>query len=342
MFIRVGKSCKIILCTFILCILFGNLNGVTDVKANEKINLSAWLPYWDLDASSQELKQVNKHLNNLIFFGAYFNKDNKLFIPDKLLQQKELLENDQVQYDKYISFVNDKEFADGSVQSKDLDVLRELFSTDEAMQKHIDEIIQIALGGNFDGIEIDYEKIWKDEAVSKRFLNFSYKLYLEALKHNLKVRIVLEPGMPFASTELFKGPEYVVMLYNLYGLHSGPGPKANKAFIEKTLARMAAATDKKAVAFSMGGCVWSENGTKKFISEIEANAIAARMKVKPKRDRDSKCLTYSYKDEDGNHEVWFADIKTLNYWISLAQQAGVNEISIWRLGGNIKMNKVKR
>ena len=30
------------------------------------------------------------------------------------------------------------------------------------------------------------------------------------------------------------GPEYMVMLYNLYGLHSGPGPKADGPFIEKT------------------------------------------------------------------------------------------------------------
>ena len=55
----------------------------------------------------------------------------------------------------------------------------------------------------------------------------------------LKLRVPLAPGTSFSTTHFIAGPEYVVMLYNLYGTHTLlPGPKADRAFVQKILANM--------------------------------------------------------------------------------------------------------
>jgi len=90
-------------------------------------------------------------------------------------------------------------------------------------------------------------------ASAQEFIN---KLYRRAQGCGLKLRVVLEPRALVSTTDFPPGSEYVIMLYNLYGLHSGPGPKANKDFIETTLERMNLLPADKTVAFATGGCMW--------------------------------------------------------------------------------------
>jgi spore germination protein YaaH len=209
------------------------------------------------------------------------------------------------------------------------------------MMNHIDDIIAHTLQGGYDGIEIDYERIWKDEKIGQSFLKFADKLYGKALKNNLKLRLVLEPSTPLSSIEFAKGPEYVVMLYNLYGLHSAPGPKANKEFIQKTVTRMTALPSGKSVALSTGGCVWGDNGEKRFLTETEAKTLVATYGLATKRDEESQCVVFTYKEKDVSYQVWYADVQTLNYWIAIAKEHGVNNVSLWRFGGNVGINQIK-
>ena len=208
------------------------------------------------------------------------------------------------------------------------------------MDKHIDDIIEITKKMDLDGVEIDYERVWKDEAIGKLFLRFVDKLHSRARDNNLKVRVVLEPNTPFATAAFTKGPEYVVMFYNLYGLHSGPGPKANKSFILKVLKQMENLPGEKAAAFSMGGSLWGSNGKKQLITEQEAKALASAHNVVPVRDGESQSLFFEYVNEEVRYQVWYADITTLNYWSSIVKAQGVNKVNLWRLGGNIDINKM--
>ncbi len=309
--------------------------------AKEPTKLSAWLAYWDSDSGEKELKKVENKLDKLSFFAAYFDKNDRVFIPKELSDQKSELKKTKVRYVAYLTFVNDKQNPDGSIVMKDTEILRRLFADETSMERHVDEIIATTLSGGYDGIEIDYERIWKDEQIGQSFLRFADKLYLKALKNNLKLRIVLEPGTPFADANFSKGPEYVVMFYNLYGLHSAPGPKANKDFIEKTLKKVETLPGEKSIAFSTGGCVWGDNGEKTFLTEVEARTLAMVYGRGTKRDEESQCVVFDYKDIYGvSYQVWYADVKTLNYWISIAKDHGENNISLWHLGGNVDINKI--
>ncbi|MEG6586623.1 hypothetical protein [Dendrosporobacter sp. 1207_IL3150] len=313
---------------------------LVNAVAKEPIKKTVWLAYWDLNAGEKDLQLTPNSVEKLSFFAAYFDKDDRVFVPIELSNKKSELNNKINKYETYLTFVNDKQSASGSCVMKDIEVLRRVFADDVTIEKHIDDIIALTLQGGYDGIEVDYERIWKDESVGKSFMKFADKLYKRAIDNNLKLRIVLEPRAPFASNDFPKGPEYVVMLYNLNGLHSDPGPKANKEFIQKTITKMKALPGSNSVAFSTGGCLWGSDGKKRFLTEAEAKHLADKKEAEIKRDEQSQCIVFEYVEGGITYQVWYADVKTLNYWISIAKVEGVNNISLWRLGGNIDINKI--
>lgn len=315
-------------------------NGSFAVNAKEVKKRSAWLTYWDLAAGEGELEKAGGKLAEISYFGAYFAENDGLFLPEELAGKRNGRKIRRIRYETYLTIVNDKQNPDGSVALKDIDVLRRVLADDAAMEKHIDEILALTLQGGYDGMEIDYEKLWTDEKVARSFITFTEKLYAKARRNNLKLRIVLEPSAPFNTAGFFKGPEYVVMFYNLYGLHSTPGPKANKAFIQKMITRMQALPGEKSIALSTGGCVWGDNGDKRFITEGEAKVLATVYGAEMRRDGESQCLVFDYQAKDVNYQVWYADMETINFWISVAKERGMNNISLWRLGGNVDIRKL--
>jgi spore germination protein len=341
--------CKFVKTVLVLASVFVFLPGcnysnqfAVHADAKEPTRVSAWLPYWDLDPGEKDLLRLGTKLNKLSYFGAYFDKNDRLFIPKELSDKKTELKKKKGQYETYLTFINDRQNPDESVLLKDIEILRRVFADDASMAKHIDEIIALTVQGGYDGLEIDYERIWKDEQVGQSFVRFIAKLYAKTQKSNLKLRVVLEPSTPFASVGFAPGPQYVVMIYNLYGLHSAPGPKANKDFIRKTLTRMAALPGEKSIAFATGGCLWGDNGEKSFLTEVEAKTLAMVYGLEPKRDEESQCLVLEYRDIMGvAYKVWYADVTTLNYWIAVAKEQGQNNIVLWRLGGNVDINKLQ-
>lgn len=304
-------------------------------------NRLLWLAYWDLDAGGKDLTKLGMKAGQVAYFAAYFDPLDRLMIPAALSDIKNTHKRKKVHWETYLTFVNDKGNLDGSFALKDIEVIRRVLSKDGLLDKHVDDIIKLAKEHDFNGIEIDYERVWKDEEVGKLFIKFVDKLYLRAREQNLKLRVVLEPNAPFATAAFTVGPEYVVMHYNLYGLHSGPGPKANKAFIQKLLADSEKLPGERSIAFATGGCVWGSDGKKQLLTEQEIAALSSAYNAIPTRDEDSQNLVFNYENNGIAYIVWYADVNTLNYWSKIAKDQGVDKISFWRLGGNVGIQKIK-
>ena len=158
----------------------------------------------------------------------------------------------------------------------------------------------------------------------------------------LKLRVPLAPGTSFSTTHFIAGPEYVVMLYNLYGTHTLlPGPKADRAFIQKIIANMAALPEPKSVAYAGGGCLWNTKGQRRLLTEKEALAIIKKHNLEPIRDAESQCLVLKYREGIVFTSVLFADATTINYRVSLAKVYGIKNIALWRLGANSSSENIK-
>lgn len=304
------------------------------------INYSIWTTYWDTKDLEYEIENIKDSIDDICYFAAYFNNDKIPFIPKETIESFEMVRAlyGPMGYGSYLTFVNDLILEDSTSSLKDVDLLYTLFETDKSMDSHIKDILYMTTKEGFDGIEIDYEAINKDLKLWELFIEFIDKLYKSANEKNISVRIVLEPNAPLDVINLPEGPEYVMMCYNLHGYGTTPGPKANKVFIEDIIKKTKTLPGKVNFALATGGYDFQSNGVVNSLTEREAVELLKIYYKSPMREEESQALFFNYIDNEGiSHEVWYADKDTIKYWVSIIQETGNYDISLWRMGGNIRL-----
>ena len=204
--------------------------------------------------------------------------------------------------------------------------------TEAARSAHIAKIMQLVRTYRLDCLEIDYENLKNDTELWKGFTIFVYDLY-RILNHNgIEMRVVLECRAPNYA-ELPEGPEYVCMCYNLYGYHSGPGPKADRLFLEAVGEDWKNVPGEVHMAFASGGFLWVGDKVRKAMTEQEAAAWLEENGATARRDPDSMALRAILNGEE-KYTLWFADGVTLAFWRDTMREQGYHCFDLFRLGGN--------
>lgn len=296
---------------------------------------TAWAAYWATEGAGEEAESLKGSLAGLSLFAAYFNDEEQLFVPEELVWLKEDLEalgGQEVPF--LLTIVNDVLKEDGKPLLKDRALLWRKLGDEEKRALHAREIIALALELGVQGIELDYENLGKDAALWQHYVAFISLMQAEATQAGLSLYVVLEP-YAVSLTTFPAGPSYVVMLYNLYGNHSGPGPKADRAFIQRLAMQMLKnLPGKPAAALATGGFVWRSKGQVQSVTQKEAEALARDLGSAAVRDEASAALHFSGLEDGAGIEVWYADGKTLNAWAEVAEEAGIQRFYLWLLGGN--------
>lgn len=304
-------------------------------KPKEQTAFSAWLADWDYKSGLSDFEELKSSLSQVQIFAACFNSNDNLLFTENFEHLKESMgkhkSGDSPAF--FLTIVNDRINEDGTTLQKDPGILSRILDTAQSRDRHIDELIQKTLEGRFDGIEIDYEKIPK-QSFSK-YADFISELYTRASEHKLALRVVIESGVNTDKLALPEGPQYAVMLYNLYGTHSGPGPKADYKFIKGTLNKFTKLPGENNIAaLSLGGFDWPDTGKAAALTEEQAAKLAVDKGVKAFRDKDSGALSFNYMDEKNvRHTVWYADMETIDSWAAECKKHGYGNIALWRLGG---------
>lgn len=320
---------------FLVFMVFLSLVGPTREGMSAHLSLSAWIPYWNRAEGEKEAQVLQDRLQDISYFAAYFNDRKELVFPERF--QKPAISADGA----YLTILNDVVFPDGTSRLKDTEQLASLLATGKSRKKHAVSILDLAEKHGFSGVEIDYETLWKkgDTRLQEHFLRFLSELETQAARRHLKVRVILEPSAPFGAP-FPKNIEYVVMAYNLHGPHNGPGPKADLAFIRRTMKKMDALRGEAALAFSMGGAIWKDGKEGRFLSEQAAAALAEQYGKVPQRDEASAALHFSYEADGHTMTVWYADVTTLEAWSQAALEAGYPHVFLWSLGGSGNLSQL--
>ncbi|GAA0136769.1 hypothetical protein YSY43_36100 [Paenibacillus sp. YSY-4.3] len=316
------------------------------VTVEQNLEMSAWVVDWKWESGVADLQQMSRSLDRLQAFAAYFDSDNRLYFTDDMHNAlPRIFETARKGGVKYVdlTIVNDRWNPDGTAVQKDPGIVSRILATKESQEKHIEEIIDTVERYGFDGVEMDFEKV--GEADWEKLCIFYEKLYERLQAKEKALRVILEPRTPIERLALPEGPVYVMMAYNLYGSHSGPGPKADHAFIKKLASRMKVLPGEAAIALSVGGFDWAGDGKVTSLTEKQAAELLRQSSTAvPMRDKASGSVYFTYKDEEGRkHTVWYADGETILQWIRTAQQAGYHNIVLWRLGEfeQVTLNKLK-
>lgn len=302
-------------------------------KSRETASLSAWSVDWQWMSGVEDFKKTASDLGSIQVFAAYFKDGDRLFYTDEnkeaIPQIMEVASINRVSVN--LTIVNDRFIAEGAPVLKDSEMVGRLVATKQSRNKHIEDIVELMAIYEFDGVEIDYENIhMKDWSNVCRF----YEELFEVMEAKGKsVRIILEPGAPIERLNLPTGPSYGIMAYNLYGAHSGPGPKANLKFIEDVTKQALRLPGEPFIALAIGGFDWSETQAVQ-LTEEEIKVLLKRSVHAPIRDVASGSLSFSYTDDNNvKHTVWYADAITLEQWIECILDAGISTIGLWKLGG---------
>lgn len=302
------------------------------LKNKEKLQLSIWLPEWQIESAIKDVGNSEQGLQDIRVFGAYFNENDQLLLTEdtiEMLKQTQQQFNDSHQV--ILTLINDTVTDNAPSIQKDSTLLNRLFQSASSRQRHIENIIQVVEQYNVNGIEIDYEKVAKEDFPGYvRFLN---ELYKQLSKKGISLHVVLEPSFPF-DVKLPNGPKYTVMAYNVHGYHSGPGAKADFSFLNDLIKKIKKSNQKLAIAFATGGFEWVNQGKTVALTEIEAEELLNKTKAVKQRDKASGAVYFTYVDEQKvKHEVWYADQETLEKWTAHVRKKRYNEIVLWRAGG---------
>lgn len=305
----------------------------------------AWIAEWDLRSGLDELRHGN--FDRVILFAAYFSSNDKPFLQENLQEfiSEELAGLSTPGREVYLSIVNDRFNEGGGATLKDPALVTRLMASPDSRTRHKEDLLQLLSYGPFAGLELDYEKVKeKDWPV---LLDFAAELSRDLAVKGKKLRVVLEPRKGCLQAALPNGPEYVLMAYNLFGSHSGPGPKADFAFLEKLASWCAHMPVKPRLALATGGFAWGNDGTAP-LTEEKATTLMQGLKQAPDRDTGSGYRHLRTKDESKSArtlveavrgvytEIWFADGETLGGLAAKAKALGFSGLDLWRLGGNRK------
>lgn len=308
------------------------------VGEHAPITLSTWMVDWDWEASKEDTIQLNEQWDSIQLFLGYFDENDQVIWNDDLISKateiRDGFSTEQSRNDAqiYLTIVNDIKKLDGESIQKDAALVDRIIGSPESKYNYVEQFVSLIHEGEFDGLEIDFENISVDSW--PELLDFYKLLYRRLVAEDISLRIVLEPKVDYKKLDFLEGPQYVVMAYNLYGYHSGAGPKADRDFIGKLTAKMESIPDYPIVAIATGGFDWGDTGKPTAISEEEAKKLELKAKQGSiVRDNDSGAITFTYTDDLGdNHTVWYADQETLIIWIEMIQQRGFSDIAIWRMG----------
>lgn len=328
-----------ILCGALVIALAGSVaHAETQVPEEDITTRGAWIAYWDTESAVDEIDRLEWKVDPLVYFAALFDTDDTLLLPEELPETKALL--DKIFSDTkpmtYLSVVNDLTLVDGGYTQKDTALLFRLLETEVSRSAHIDDILRVAKLSGCNGIEIDYENLGKDLTLWTLFCTFIEALREETDALSMPLRVLLQPSAPTDELTLPQGITYVMMCYNLYGTHSGPGPKADEIFLRSMVDIMSPVPQPHRYALSTGGFDWSDVGIQQ-LTWHQADELRAAQNAIPARDEASGNLYFNYTDEEGKgHTVWYADEETLAFWSSVLREAGGSSVDIWRLGGNVE------
>lgn len=299
--------------------------------------LTAWIADWDLARGLAEWRSHPGLFHSVRVFSANFDpSDQPALAPDwaKILGSDVSGVFGPARV--YLTVVNDVVTPLGKGNKlKDPDLVARLVATPESRARHVAALVALAKRHKFQGLEIDYENV--AEADWTNFLALVDALSRRTRTEGLALAVLLQPQRRYLATPLPQGPEYVLMGYNLFGFHSGPGPKATPAFLANQAAALRAigALDATALALATGGFDWTGPKAAKQLTETEALALVAQKRATPVRSPEDGYLVSRYADAKGQaHEVWHADAQTLAMLWQAGKAAGFSRLAIWRLGGN--------
>ncbi len=224
----------------------------------------------------------------------------------------------------------------------DREVVATVLADGNRRRYHVEQIVRLAVEGDYVGIELDYENLQASdrEPFSQFLRELASSLHDRGKQLTVAVHAKLsEPGdWEGARAQDWSrigelADRVVVMTYDYDP--SRPGPVAPLEWTRAVLrfAKSQISPAKITQGVPLYGYDWVRNGTATDRTYRELMAIAQRQGATPRRDATDRHLTFEYVERGAQHQVWLADGDTLSAFVAIGREEGIGGFALWRLGG---------
>lgn len=300
-------------------------------ETSQSINLSAYFVEWD-DGSRYSLKQNISKIETLIPEELSLTATGVMIInPDKFKQTLSNIQGNRENI-RIIPLVNNY---DEKTDAWDINKLSLLLSTRENRSMLIDSLLEFVDAYHLDGINIDFENL--DTPIFPNYYLFLSELSLKFHESHLTVMV----NVPFDNnsydyTKIASLVDnVVVMAYDEHWMNNNPGPISSDWWFQKNLASIIQKIPKEKLSLAIWnyGYDWEKGKNGIAVTFEEAQTLIRESETNMEFDSESQNPHFNYFDDANiEHQVWYLDAVTAYNEIMQAEDAGVENIILWRFG----------
>ncbi len=304
--------------------------------ADFEVELSAWLPWWEEQASIESLSNSNGQIK-IISPVWYQIAENGELIETASEYKKEVLSHAEALNIRVIPTISN-----ASGDDFDGERISKLLRNEALQEKFILSLLELAQDSGFRGWDLDWEKVKEeDRDLYSAFVNTLAKR-LNSRNLKLSVTVHAQAGKPSDwdgakgqdLKALGKSANYVrVMAYDFHHSISPPGSVTPMDRLYETLdySVKVIPLDKLVLGLPSYGYDWVlDKGTAMQYQEVVKYLKNNGAKVD--RDPESHSLYANFSREGEEHTVWFEDAESLLIKIEAAKSYGVYQVVLWHLG----------
>ncbi len=299
------------------------------MKVAPPTQVQAWVVYFDADRGMAEVRDHGALFDRISLFAYELSPvGDPLPAPGVTRMIPRFLRFAEASgFSPWVTVVNDVRFSSDSAILKDPRLVHDIISDPVRRDAHARALAERVVGDGFAGLHLDYERV--ADADSSGFREFVVQLHGELGRLGLGLEVVVEPS--YGPLPGPKTTNVSVMGYDLFGPHSGPGPRATPEFVKGLQPRASGDTDSEAgLALAVGGFEWKPDGDVTPLEWVRAGQLSAEGQ---KWQRSSSDGVPSVRLADGT-ELWFEDPESLIRKWDAAWRSGFRRLLLWRLGGN--------
>ncbi len=222
-----------------------------------------------------------------------------------------------------------------------------IFQNETAENRLISELVNAALQKGYDGVEVDFEYIPREDR--EGYLEFLSKLKSALFQRGLELFVALAPktGDDMEGL-LYEGHDYagigaiadrvILMTYEWGYKYGPPGVVAPVNRVEEVVLYAVSRIPREKILLGVPnyGYDWPLPFVKgqteaQGISNEAAVALAREKGVNIQFDERSASPYFSYTENGTEHIVWFENATSINEKLTLAREYGLFGISIWNI-----------
>jgi len=299
-------------------------------------------------------REVNISFNqsSLEVFAYYYRsspefEENAQLITDVALRWFETNANGDLFYEYQDNYAQIIQFArtngirtHASVVLMDRAEMHTLLSDPQKRQRLIDQLAQQVAQNNYDGVNIDFEFLAKDD-------RDNFTSFVQELKSRLGADKQLSVAV-FACVKAeswLAGYDYeaigevadrvVIMAYDYSYKSSSPGPVAPLWWVKDVInyTKTLIPAEKLLLGLPTYGYDWGNGLSTTTVTATRLNSLKSQYQLTEHFDNASMSPYYTYVDNnDISHQIWLENSVSLNAKLNLALDNQLAGVSFWRIG----------